>query len=60
MSPKQKYEPKAKGPHTTTILNEVFQIDILLCSKKGESSIFENCKTLLNTKRRILFRGSFA
>jgi hypothetical protein len=30
-----------------------------LCSKGGESSIFKNCKTLLNTKRRILFRGSF-
>jgi hypothetical protein len=30
-----------------------------LCSKGGESSIFENCKTLLNTKRRISLRGSF-
>jgi hypothetical protein len=39
--------------------NEVFKIDILLCSKGGESSIFKTCKTLLNTKRRILFRGSF-
>jgi hypothetical protein len=44
-----------------------FQFDILLVSKGGESSIFKNCKTLLNTKRRIflntkrriLFRGSF-
>jgi hypothetical protein len=52
----RKYEPKAKGPHHHRIL---FQIDILLCSKEGESSIFKNCKTLLNTKRRILFRGSF-
>jgi hypothetical protein len=30
-----------------------------LCSKRGENSIFKTCKTLLNTKRRILFRGSF-
>jgi hypothetical protein len=29
-----------------------------LCSKRGENSIFKTCKTLLNTKRRILFRGS--
>jgi hypothetical protein len=41
-----------------------FKIGILLCSKGGESSIsvaFQNwyIKTLLNTKRRILFRGSF-
>jgi hypothetical protein len=28
-------------------------------SKGGESSIFKNCKTLLNTKRRISLRGSF-
>jgi hypothetical protein len=39
--------------------NEVFQINILLSSKEGENSIFKTCKTLLNTKRRILFRGSF-
>jgi hypothetical protein len=38
-----------------------FQIGISLCSKGGESSIFKNdiLKTLLNTKRRILLRGSF-
>jgi hypothetical protein len=57
----RKYEPKAKGPHHHRILKMkfFFQIDILLCSKGGESSIFKTCKTLLNTKRRILFRGSF-
>jgi hypothetical protein len=56
----RKYEPKAKGPHHHQILKmKFFQIDILLCSKEGESSIFKTCKTLLNTKRRILFRGSF-
>jgi hypothetical protein len=37
--------------------NEVFQIDILLCSKGGENSIFKIRKTLLNTKRRISLRG---
>jgi hypothetical protein len=36
-----------------------FQIDTLLCSKGGESSIFKIGKTLLNTKRRISLRGSF-
>jgi hypothetical protein len=40
--------------------NKDSQIDILLCSKGGECSISENCKTLLNTKRRISLRGSFA
>jgi hypothetical protein len=38
-----------------------FQIGISLCSKGGESSAFKNwyLKTLLNTKRRILLKGSF-
>jgi hypothetical protein len=37
-----------------------FQIGILLCYKGGESSISKwYIKTLLNTKRRISFRGSF-
>jgi hypothetical protein len=37
-----------------------FQIGILLCSKGGKI-VFQNwyIKTLLNTKRRISFRGSF-
>jgi hypothetical protein len=64
----REYEPKAKGPHHHLILKigdfsiGKFQIDILLCSKGGESSISKmiNQKTLLNTKRRISFRGSFA
>jgi hypothetical protein len=51
--------PKQKDCTTTNFKNEVFQIDILLCSKGGESSIFKTSKTLLNTKRTILFRGSF-
>jgi hypothetical protein len=55
MSPKQK-DRTAPPPN---FKNEVFHIDILLCSKREESSNFKTCKTLLNTKRRILFRGSF-
>jgi hypothetical protein len=52
----RKYEPKAKGPHhqaqskrtaPPNFKNEVFQIDILLCSKGGESSIFKNLQNLL-------------
>jgi hypothetical protein len=36
-----------------------YQLAFLLCSKGGESSISKIIKTLLNTKRRIPFRGSF-
>jgi hypothetical protein len=36
-----------------------YQLAFLLCSKGGESSISKIIKTLLNTKRRISFRGSF-
>jgi hypothetical protein len=47
--------PKQKDRTTTNfknlVLQRVFSIGILLCSKGGE--------TLLNTKRRISFRGSF-
>jgi hypothetical protein len=44
----------------TSCFQEFYQIGILLCSKGGESSISkEYIKTLLNTKRRISFRGSF-
>jgi hypothetical protein len=41
----RKYEPKAKGPHhhqfqkKNLIFQRVFSIGILLCSKRGESSI---------------------
>jgi hypothetical protein len=53
ISPKQK-------DHTTTNFQNfkgLEMIDILLFSKGGESSIFKISilKTLLNTKRRILF-----
>jgi hypothetical protein len=34
--------PKQKDRTTTLILKRVFQIGILLCSKWGESSTFEN------------------
>jgi hypothetical protein len=58
-------EPKAKGPHHHLIsifflcLQEYYQLVFLLCSKGEESSISKIIKTLLNTKRRISFRGSF-
>jgi hypothetical protein len=40
----RKYEPKAKGPHHTTnfknfVFSKILSIDIILCSKGGESSI---------------------
>ena len=44
----RKYEPKAKGPHHHPNFKIYdfsigkFQISILLCSKRGESSIFKN------------------
>src|SRR5688572_20529963 len=48
-------EPKAKGPH------HHHQIQKLSVFKKGEKVVFQKwyIKTLLNTKRRISFRGSF-
>ena len=58
MSPKQK-------DRTTTnfsVFQEYLSIGILLCSKKRENVVFQKkgyIKTLLNTKRRILFRGNF-
>jgi hypothetical protein len=57
----RKYEPKAKGPHHHRILkNEVFSNWYLIVFKKGEKVVPSKLtKTLLNTKRRILFRGSF-
>jgi hypothetical protein len=56
-------EPKANGPHHHQFQKLkcwVFSIGSLLSSKGGESSISKwYIKTLLNTKRRISFRGSF-
>jgi hypothetical protein len=43
----RKYEPKTKGLHHHLILKKgfsigmIFQIDISLCSKRGENSIFK-------------------
>jgi hypothetical protein len=55
--------PKQKDRHHPNFILKINILKlisyILLCSKGGESSIFKNCKTLLNTKRRILLRGSF-
>jgi hypothetical protein len=55
-------EPKAKGPHhhqsqKLSVFQKYLSIDILLCSKGGFQKSY--IKTLLNTKRRIQFRGSF-
>jgi hypothetical protein len=41
----------------TLCFQEYYQLVFLLCSKGGESSISKIIKTLLNTKRRISFRG---
>jgi hypothetical protein len=43
----------------TSCFQAYYQLVFLLCSKGGESSISTIIKTLLNTKRRITFRGSF-
>jgi hypothetical protein len=53
MSPKQK-------DRTTTNFKEYFQL-VSYCVQKGEKAVFQKLyiKTLLNTKRRISFRGSF-
>jgi hypothetical protein len=56
-------EPKAKGSHHHQFQKlsvEYYQLVFLLCSK-GEKVVFQkgHIKTLLNTKRRISFRGSF-
>jgi hypothetical protein len=61
MPKRESIKPKAKGPHLPNFKTYDFQIDISLCSKGGESSNFKNwyLKTLLNTKRRILLKGSF-
>jgi hypothetical protein len=59
-------KPKAKGPHhhhqiLKLMIFMIFKIGISLCSKGGESSTLKNwyLKTLLNTKRKFLLRGSF-
>ena len=60
----RKYEPKAKGPHHQFQKLRVSKNIInwfSYCVQKGEKVVFQNdiSKTLLNTKRRISFRGSF-
>jgi hypothetical protein len=62
----RKYEPKAKGPHHHQIfkIGDFQLINFKLVSyyvQKGEEVVFQKwyIKTLLNTKRRISFRGSF-
>jgi hypothetical protein len=61
----RKYEPKAKGPHhhqfqKLYVFQKYYQL-LSYCVQKGEKVVFQKgyIKTLLNTKRRISFRGSF-
>jgi hypothetical protein len=56
--------PKQKDRTTTNFKNFMFprklSIGFLLCSKRGENSISKRyIKTLLNTKKRISFKGEF-
>jgi hypothetical protein len=51
-------EPKAKGPHHHQFQNLVLNFSIGIVFKRGSSKMIY-IKTLLNTKRRISFRGSF-
>jgi hypothetical protein len=58
-------EPKAKGPHhhqfqKLCVSKEFYQL-VSYYVQKGEKIVFQKrfIKTLLNTKRRISFRGSF-
>jgi hypothetical protein len=64
MSPKQKDRTttnfKKNFVCSKNFSKRILSIGIPLCSKGGESSISKwHIKTLLNTKRRISFRGSF-
>jgi hypothetical protein len=62
----RKYEPKAKGPHhhqfqKLCFSKSIFNWYLSYCVQKGGKAAFQKLyiKTLLNTKRRISFRGSF-
>jgi hypothetical protein len=60
----REHEPKAKGSHHHLILKRFSIGNFKLVSyyvPKGEKVVFQNLyiKTLLNTKRRISFKGSF-
>jgi hypothetical protein len=55
--------PKQKDRTTTNFKNffeSIFQL-VSYCVQKGEKAVFQKLyiKTLLNTKRRISFRGNF-
>jgi hypothetical protein len=60
----REHEPKAKGPHHHLFFKDFQLVNFKLVSYyvlQGERVIFRNWydKTLLNTKRRFSFRGSF-
>jgi hypothetical protein len=54
-------EPKTKGPHHHQFQKLSIEFNwYSIVFKKGEKEVFQkSIKTLLNTKRRISFRGSF-
>jgi hypothetical protein len=57
----ERKSPKQKDRTTTNFKNLVLNIInwFSYCVQKGEKVVFQKyIKTLLNTKRRILFRGS--
>jgi hypothetical protein len=59
---KERAQSKRTAPppiSKTLCFQGYYQLVFLLCSKGGETSISKIIKTLLNTKRRISFRGSF-
>jgi hypothetical protein len=60
MSPKQK-DRTAPPPISKTSCFQEYYLLVSYCVQKGEKAVFQKCyiKTLLNTKRRISFRGSF-
>jgi hypothetical protein len=52
-------QSKRTAHHPNFLKNEVFKLVYLIVFKKGEKSLVssKNCKTLLNTKRRISLKG---
>jgi hypothetical protein len=61
----REYEPKAKGPHhhqfqKLCVFQKYYEL-LSYCVQKGKKVVIqkEYIKTLLNTKRRISFKGSF-
>jgi hypothetical protein len=58
-SPKQKDKDRTTTFSKIRVFQRILSIDFPIVFKRGESSISKIIKTLLDTKRRISFRGSF-